>query len=84
MPLTREQYNRIMRVYDERRRRSDAELEQKRQELYRKHPAIEECDRIISESAVQEAQALLRKDRRLSADIRGRREQALRRKEELL
>ena len=63
MALTREQYNRIMRVYDERRMQADAELEKRKAEVYAAVPAIDECSRQIADNALKETRALLSGDR---------------------
>ena len=63
MALTREQYNRIMRVYDERRMQADAELEKRKAEVYAAVPAIDECSRQIANNALKETRALLSGDR---------------------
>ena len=60
MALTREQYNRIMRIYDERRMRADAELEKRREEAFERFPKLKACSDRIAENAVEETRALLK------------------------
>lgn len=84
MGLTREQYNRIMRIYDERRMRGDEIRRRRQEEIDRLIPEIRECSQGISETAVAETEALLSGDRQLAAELRKRREELSERKAELL
>ena len=84
MALTREQYNRIMRIYDERRRRSEDINRRRQEEIYERIPSIREYSRLISENAVAETRALLSGDRGTAARLRQESEELRDKKAELL
>ncbi|HIU87968.1 MAG TPA: ATP-binding protein [Candidatus Avilachnospira avistercoris] len=70
MALTREQYNRIMRIYDERRRRSEEINRGRQDEAYERVPRLKECSDRISANAVAETRAFLSGDRALAVRLR--------------
>ncbi len=84
MALTREQYNRIMRIYDERRMRADAELERRREEAFERFPKLKACSDRIAENAVEETRALLKGDREASRQLRAETERLLEKKKALI
>ncbi len=84
MALTREQHNRIMRIYDERRRKSDMELERREEELGLKLPEAERLSERIAINAVRETGARLKNDSASAASISRETEGLIAKKKELM
>lgn len=62
MPLSNTQYDEIQREYDARQLRNQHIVQERRADLYRRYPRLEELDSMISASSVQKARRLLEGD----------------------
>ena len=59
MPLTNEQYNMLMRVYEEKQQKSRDRQNRRYEDIYKKLPAIKDIDNNISYLSVEQAKKLL-------------------------
>ena len=59
MPLTNEQYNMLMRVYEEKQQKSRDRQNKRYEAIYSKFPAVKEIDNNISYLSVEQAKKLL-------------------------
>ncbi len=76
MALTNSQYDQIMRSYEEKQRLSRLRLEQKKNEIYAKVPAIRALDDRIAECSIRHARLLLDGDTHALDDLKAELAQA--------
>lgn len=76
MALTNSQYDQIMRSYEEKQRLSRLRLEQKKNEIYAKVPAIRTLDDRIAECSIRHARLLLDGDTHALDDLKAELAQA--------
>ena len=84
MGLTREQYNRIMRVYQNRRINAQHDMEKRQGVVYDHVPAIRDLSYRISQTAVSAAEAEIRKNTELSIKLKHEIEELSAKKRKLL
>jgi len=84
MALTREQYNRIMRVLDERRADAAGRLRARKEEVAEKIPAYTSCGEELLKLGREEMKARFAKDRESVARLTAQREELIRTREGLL
>ncbi len=70
MALTNSQYDRIMRDYEEKQRRSRLQLEEKKAEIYRKIPSLHALEETIASVSVRQARLMLDGDTHALADLK--------------
>ena len=62
MPLSNEQHNALMRMYEQKQLKSRDRLNRRYEEIYEKLPAVKEVDNMISFLSVNQARKLLAGD----------------------
>lgn len=70
MPLSNSQYNAIMRMYEEKQRRSRYLLEQRKDAVYQQIPEYEELDHQVSSTSIAQARKMLSGDSNALSELK--------------
>ena len=70
MPLSNSQYNAIMRMYEEKQRKSRYLLEQRKDAVYQQIPEYEELDHQVSSTSIAQARKMLSGDSNALSELK--------------
>ena len=70
MPLSNSQYNAIMRMYEEKQRKSRYLLEQRKDAVYQQIPEYEELDHQVSSTSIAHARKMLSGDSNALSELK--------------
>ena len=70
MPLSNSQYNAIMRMYEEKQRRSRYLLEQRKDAVYQQIPEYEKLDHQVSSTSIAQARKMLSGDSNALSELK--------------